>query len=102
MLLGQGCATGRDRPEYVRVGEADHVGVALADDRFAFFDDAGAVGVQPVQQLALVVDRCFTRCVLVLGAFLTWENPPSETAGISPLIGDREHDARPERILFFA
>ena len=81
------------------VAETDHVGVALTDNGFTFVDDAFAVGVQPVEQSALVVDLCVADRVLVFGAFSAGKYAAAEACKISPLIGYREHDPSTERVL---
>ena len=73
-------AAARGDPQDPGGGVADHIGIALADDRLTRLDDAVPMRVQAVEHLALVVHLSPGGGVLVLGALVTGRmRPPNPT-----------------------
>ncbi|MEZ5237481.1 MAG: hypothetical protein R2716_00440 [Microthrixaceae bacterium] len=98
MVLGEGGATGRNRPVDPGPVEAHHVGVALADDHLVGADDLGLGPVQPVEGLGLVVERVVPR-VLVLRTLGVGQLATAEADWPAPLVEDREQHPGPEEVL---
>ena len=98
VVFGQRRSTGGNGPADADVGEADDVGVALADDRFVLAYDLVLCQVQPVEQPALRVDRR-VEGVLVLRAFGPRQDPSPEADSDTVDVVDREQDPGPEVVL---
>jgi hypothetical protein len=77
--------------------EGHHIGVALADDRLSLGHDLGAGPVQPVEHLALAVQRRLLG-VAVLGP-LARERAPAEAERVALGVEDREHQPVAELVL---
>ena len=98
VLVGEGGAAGGDGPVEADLGEADHVGVALADDDLVGPHRLVLGPVEPVEDLALAVERGLRR-VLVLGRPALGHHPPAEADGVALDVEDREQDPGPEEVV---
>ncbi len=102
VLRGEGCAACGNRPLYASQVAADHVRVALADHQLVDAAGLRLRPVQPVEHLALGVELCGVRGVLVLGSLAVRELPPPEANGVVLGIEDREEDPGPEEVVLTA
>ena len=101
VLVGQGRAARRHGPPEAGAMEADHVGIALAHDDLAGFDNARLRPVEPVQRSALRVDLRLGR-VLVLRSIGIGELAAAERDRRARRIEDREQDAALEEVVELA